>query len=33
MQIDGNDVRVIERGHGMSPWDPGKVVEDPVITR
>jgi hypothetical protein len=33
MQIDGNDVRVIERGHGMSPWDPGKVLEDPVITR
>jgi hypothetical protein len=33
MQIDGNDVRVIERGHGTSPWDPGKVVEDPVISR
>ena len=33
MQVDGNDVRVIERGHGESPWDPNKVVEDPVITR
>jgi hypothetical protein len=33
LQIDGNDVRVIERGHGESPWDPNKVVEDPVITR
>jgi hypothetical protein len=33
LQIDGNDVRVIERGHGESPWDPHKVVEDPVITR
>jgi hypothetical protein len=33
LQIDGNDVHVIERGHGESPWDPNKVVEDPVITR
>jgi hypothetical protein len=33
MQIDGNDVRVIERGHGLSPWDANKVVEDPLITR
>ena len=33
MQIDGNDVRVIERGHGFGPWDPNKVVEDPLITR
>jgi Lysyl oxidase len=33
MQIDGNDVRVIERGHGEGPWDVNKVVEDPVITR
>ena len=33
MQIDGNDVRVIERGHGDGPWDPNKVLEDPVITR
>jgi hypothetical protein len=33
LQVSGNDVRVIERGHGQSPWDPAKVVEDPVITR
>jgi hypothetical protein len=32
MQVTGNDVRVIERGHGTSPWDPHKRVEDPVIT-
>jgi hypothetical protein len=33
MEIRGNNVRVIERGHGQGPWDPNKVVEDPVITR
>lgn len=33
MEIRGNNVRVIERGHGQSPWDPDKVIEDPVITR
>ena len=32
-QVSGNDVRVIERGRGASPWDPHKVVLDPVITR
>jgi Lysyl oxidase len=32
MQITGNDVHVIERGRGESPWDPGKTVLDPVIT-
>jgi hypothetical protein len=32
MQITGNDVRVIERGRGTSPWDPHKTVVDPVIT-
>jgi Lysyl oxidase len=31
MQITGNDIRVIERGRGMSPWDPNKVLLDPVI--
>jgi Lysyl oxidase len=33
MEIRGNNVRVIERGHGQGPWDPNKVAEDPVITR
>jgi hypothetical protein len=33
LQVSGNDVHVIERGHGLSPWDPDKTVEDPVITR
>jgi hypothetical protein len=32
LEIRGNHVRIIERGHGTSPWDPHKVVEDPVIT-
>jgi hypothetical protein len=32
MQIWGNDVRVIERGHGTGPFDPNKTVVDPVIT-
>lgn len=32
-QVTGNSIRVIERGRGASPWDPNKVVLDPVITR
>jgi hypothetical protein len=32
MQVWGNDVRVIERGHGTGPFDPNKTVVDPVIT-
>jgi hypothetical protein len=31
-RVDGNDIHVIERGRGSSPWDPGKVVLDPVQT-
>jgi hypothetical protein len=31
-QVTGNDVRVIERGHGADPWDPHKTVVDPVIS-
>jgi hypothetical protein len=31
--VRGNDVRVLERGRGTSPWDPHKVVLDPEITR
>jgi hypothetical protein len=33
VQVVGNHVRIIERGHGTDPWDPHKVVEDPVITQ
>jgi hypothetical protein len=33
VQVTGNDVRMIERGHGTDPWDPHKIVEDPVITQ
>jgi hypothetical protein len=32
IQVVGNDVRVIERGHGYGPFDPNKTVVDPVIT-
>ena len=31
--VTGHDVRVIERGRGMDPWDPAKQVLDPVITK
>jgi hypothetical protein len=31
-QVSGNDIRVIERGHGTDPWDPHKTVVDPVIS-
>jgi hypothetical protein len=31
-QVTGNDIRVIERGHGSDPWDPHKTVVDPVIS-
>jgi hypothetical protein len=30
---NGNQIRMIERGHGESPWDPGKSVEDPIMTQ
>jgi hypothetical protein len=33
MQVVGNHVRMIERGHGTDPWDPHKIVEDPVISQ
>jgi hypothetical protein len=29
--LTGNDIDVIERGHGTSPWDPNKIVENPVF--
>jgi lysyl oxidase len=31
-QVNGTDVRVIERGHGTDPWDPRKTTVDPVMT-
>jgi hypothetical protein len=31
-QVNGTDVRVIERGHGTDPWDPHKTTVDPVMT-
>ena len=30
-RVTGNDIHVIERGHGTSPWDPNKIVENPVF--
>ena len=30
-RVTGNDIHVIERGHGESPWDPRKIVENPVF--
>jgi hypothetical protein len=33
VQVTGDHVRMIERGHGTDPWDPHKVVEDPTITQ
>jgi hypothetical protein len=30
-QVTGNDIHVLERGHGTSPWDPHKLVESPVF--
>jgi hypothetical protein len=30
-RVTGNDIHVLERGHGYSPWDPQKQVEDPVF--
>jgi lysyl oxidase len=33
IQITGNEVHVIERGFGSSPWDPNRTVLDPVITQ
>jgi hypothetical protein len=30
-RVTGDDVYVLERGHGTSPWDPHKIVEDPVF--
>lgn len=32
LEIRGDRVRTIERGHGQSPWDPNRRLEDPVIT-
>jgi hypothetical protein len=32
-QVSGDEVRVLERGHGTDPWDPHKVVLDPQITQ
>ena len=31
-QVNGNDVHVIERGHGTDPWDPHKTTVDPVMS-
>jgi hypothetical protein len=30
-KVTGNDIQVIERGHGTSPWDPQRQVENPVF--
>jgi hypothetical protein len=30
-RVTGNDVRVIERGRGSSPWDPSKQILDPTF--
>jgi hypothetical protein len=30
-QVTGNDIHQIERGHGTDPWDPNKIVENPVF--
>jgi hypothetical protein len=30
-QVTGSDIHVLERGHGYSPWDPHKQVENPVF--
>ena len=30
-RVTGNNIRVLERGHGYSPWDPHKQVENPVF--
>jgi hypothetical protein len=30
-KVTGNDIHVLERGHGTSPWDPHKTVENPVF--
>jgi hypothetical protein len=30
-KVTGNDIHVIERGHGTSPWDPHKQVENAVF--
>jgi hypothetical protein len=30
-KVTGNDIHVIERGHGTSAWDPHKQVENPVF--
>jgi hypothetical protein len=30
-KVTGNDIHVLERGHGSSPWDPHKQVENPVF--
>jgi hypothetical protein len=30
-RVTGNDIHVIERGHGSGPWDPNKIVESPVF--
>lgn len=32
-QVIGDTVRPLERGRGRGPWDPHKVVLDPVLTR
>jgi hypothetical protein len=32
-QVTGNQVRPLERGRGRGPWDPDKVVLDPVLSR
>jgi hypothetical protein len=30
-RVTGDNVRVLERGRGTSPWDPHRIVEDPVF--
>ena len=30
-RVTGDDIHVLERGHGTSPWDPHRQVENPVF--
>ena len=30
-RVTGDHIQQIERGHGTDPWDPHKIVEDPVF--
>ena len=32
-RVDGDGIEILERGRGLSPWDPHKQELDPVLTR